>query len=120
VIDRLAEYDMVVAPSQGMETGPLVVLEAYAAGVPVIGSALGGIADKIADGVDGLLVRPYHSVDAWSAVLQRVGSDRPLVAGLTKGVRPPRSMSDVARDMRAIYDVAGRACETAETPCGVG
>jgi len=103
VIDRLAEYDMVVVPSQGMETGPLVVLEAFAAGVPVLGSALGGIPDKVRDGVDGLLVDPYHAVEAWRAALLRVGADRDLVAALTRGVRPPRSMAEVAREMRAIY-----------------
>ena len=103
VIDRIAEYDMLLVPSQGMETGPLVVLEAFAAGVPVVGSALGGIADKITDGVDGLLVRPYHAVDAWTEVLTRVGADRELVATLTRGVRPPRAMSDVAREMAALY-----------------
>lgn len=121
VIDRLAEYDMVVVPSQGMETGPLVVLEAFAAGVPVIGAALGGIADKIADGVDGLLVRPYHSVEAWSAALIRVGSDRRLVADLSGGVRPPRSMSDVARAMRALYEsLPGRAQVTTSTAVSAG
>jgi glycosyltransferase involved in cell wall biosynthesis len=103
VIDRMAEFDAVLVPSQGMETGPLVALEAFAAGVPVIGAALGGIADKVRDGIDGLLVRPYHSVEAWSTTLSRIGSDRRLMAELTKGVRPPRSMSDVAADMRAVY-----------------
>jgi len=93
----------VVVPSQGMETGPLVVLEAFAAGVPVLGSALGGIPDKVRDGVDGLLVDPYHAVEAWRAALLRVGADRDLVAALTRGVRPPRSMAEVAREMRAIY-----------------
>ncbi len=104
VVDRLAEYDMVAIPSQWMETGPLVALEAFAAGVPVIASDLGGLADKIHDDVDGLLVRPYHAVDAWSATLARVATDRPLVARLTQGVRPPRAMSDVAREMQAVYE----------------
>jgi glycosyltransferase involved in cell wall biosynthesis len=111
VIDRLAEYDLVLAPSQGMETGPLVVLEAFAAGVPVLGSALGGIADKITDGVDGLLVHPYHSVDAWSAALTRVGADRDAMARIIRGVRPPRAMSDVAREMRALYESLGASAE---------
>ena len=107
VVDRLAEYDMVVVPSQWMETGPLVVLEAFAAGVPVIGSDLGGLSDKVHDGVDGLLVRPYHAVDAWSAVLARVGSDRRLVGHLSQGVRPPRAMADVAREMQVVYETSG-------------
>jgi glycosyltransferase involved in cell wall biosynthesis len=38
-----------------METGPLTVLEAMAAGRPVIGSRLGGIAELVVEGKTGLL-----------------------------------------------------------------
>ena len=103
VVGRLAGYDLLAAPSQWMETGPLVVLEAFAAGVPVLGSALGGIADKITDGVDGLLVRPHDSLQAWTAALQRCVRQRGLVDGLRRGVRPPRTMACVADDMLALY-----------------
>lgn len=99
----LTEYDMVVVPSQWMETGPLVVLEAFAAGVPVLGSALGGIADKVRDGVDGLLVRPFDSHDAWSAALRRSAADFGLVQSLRAGVRPPRGSDAVGSDMRDLY-----------------
>ena len=40
VPDRMRQYHLVVIPSQWQETGPLVVYEAYAAGVPVIGKYL--------------------------------------------------------------------------------
>jgi glycosyltransferase involved in cell wall biosynthesis len=103
VVDRLAEYDLVAVPSQWLETGPLVVLEAFAAGVPVLGSALGGLLDKVTDGVDGLLVRPYDSVDAWAAMLRRLMDEHDLLPRVTAGVRPPRSMDDVATDMLAVY-----------------
>jgi len=103
VIHRLATYDAVVVPSQGMETGPLVVLEAFAAGVPVIGSALGGIAEKVTDGVNGLLVSPPDSVAAWRAVLQRCASDPDLLPRLRSATAPPREMAEVASDMHALY-----------------
>src|SRR5262245_56413088 len=45
VARTLARYDALVVPSQWLETGPLVVLEAFAAGIPVIGTRLGGIAE---------------------------------------------------------------------------
>jgi glycosyltransferase involved in cell wall biosynthesis len=47
-----------VFPSIGYEGGPRVILEAYAAGVPVIGSDIGGIPELIEHGVSGLLVAP--------------------------------------------------------------
>jgi glycosyltransferase involved in cell wall biosynthesis len=104
VVATLHAYDAVVVPSQAMETGPLVVLEAFAAGRPVIGSALGGIADKIRHDVDGLLVDPFHSVDAWTSALGRCVDEPALLARLRGNVRAPRSMDDVARDMRAVYE----------------
>ena len=70
VVERLSVYDVVAVPSQGLETGPLVVLEAFAAGVPVLGSAIGGIADKVNDGVDGFLVRPFDSETEWASALE--------------------------------------------------
>jgi glycosyltransferase involved in cell wall biosynthesis len=103
VIPTLARYDLVAIPSQWMETGPLVALEAFAAGVPVLGSALGGLADKIQDGTNGLLVRPHDSVDAWRDVLDRCRRDRDLVAHLARGVSRPKSMSDVAIEMLDVY-----------------
>ncbi len=103
VVDRLGGYDFVVVPSQWLETGPLVVLEAFAAGVPVIGSALGGLLDKVTDGVDGLLVRPFNSVDRWTEVLYRAATDPALPDRLRAGVAAPRRMADVAVEMCAVY-----------------
>jgi len=40
VINRLREYDFLAIPSRWLETGPMVALEAFAAGVPVLGSKL--------------------------------------------------------------------------------
>ena len=105
VIRRLAVYDLVVVPSQWMETGPLVVLEAFAAGRPVLGSALGGIAEKVRDGVDGMLVDPYASESAWRAALARCATDPDYVrVTLARGVETPRSTADVADDMASLYE----------------
>ena len=111
VMPTIARYDLVAIPSQWMETGPLVALEAFAAGVPVVGSALGGLADKIQDGVNGLLVRPHDSVQAWTAALDRCRRDRELVARLTRGISKPKSMNDVAIEMASVYSTLapGRA-----------
>ena len=114
VIPTIARYDLVAIPSQWMETGPLVALEAFAAGVPVVGSALGGLADKIQDGVNGLLVRPHDSVQAWTDALERCRRDRELVARLARGVSRPKSMDDVADEMAAVYSaLTGQAVKPA-------
>jgi glycosyltransferase involved in cell wall biosynthesis len=103
VVDTLAGYDLVAVPSQLVETGPLVVLEAFAAGVPVLGSSLGGIADKVAHGKNGWLVEPHASVDAWSAALSRCASEGQLLTRTRTAVRQARTMTDVAREMRSLY-----------------
>jgi glycosyltransferase involved in cell wall biosynthesis len=100
---RLAAFDALVAPSQLLETGPLVVLEAFAAGVPVIGSALGGIAEKVRHDVDGLLVTPFDAVDAWREQLDRCVTDRTLLPRLRRAIVPPRSIDDAAAQMYGLY-----------------
>lgn len=99
----LRGYHVLAAPSQWFETGPLVVLEAFAAGIPVVGSNLGGIAEKVQDGVNGLLVSSLD-VNAWRAALNRLATDRALLEHLRAGVQPPRSMEQVAQDMTALYE----------------
>jgi glycosyltransferase involved in cell wall biosynthesis len=102
VIDSLATYDVLAVPSRWLETGPLVVLEAFAAGRPVVGSRLGGIAELVRHGVDGLLVEP-ESIVAWGTALGALATDRQLLSRLTAGVRAPRTIGDVADDMESVY-----------------
>jgi glycosyltransferase involved in cell wall biosynthesis len=101
----LAEYDALAVPSCWLETGPLVVLEAFAAGIPVLGSRLGGIAELIRHDVDGLLVES-GSVVNWTATLSRVVAEAGLLGRLRTGVRPPRTMEVVADDMLMVYRAA--------------
>ncbi|HEX7778268.1 MAG TPA: glycosyltransferase [Vicinamibacterales bacterium] len=103
VTAQLARFDAVVVPSQLLETGPLVVLEAFAAGVPVIGSALGGIAEKVTHDIDGWLVSPHDSGDAWRGVLAACVRDRQLLPRLREGILPPRSLDDAAAEMHELY-----------------
>lgn len=101
VVEALGEYDALVIPSRVVEMAPLVILEAFSAGIPVIGSRLGGIAELVTEGVDGLLVEP-ESVDGWAKALRTL-ADSDTLAKLRAGVRAPRQMGDVATEMAAIY-----------------
>jgi len=79
-----------------------VVLEAFAAGVPVLGSRLGGIAELVREDVDGILVEPA-SVAAWTAALRTLATEPDRLARLRTGIRPPRTMTTVAAEMAALY-----------------
>ncbi len=104
VISRLREYDLLVVPSQWLETGPLVVLEAFAARIPVVGSNLGGIAELVRDGVNGVLVAPFDSPGAWAESLRRLCRAPGLLSTLRKAIRPPRNMRQVALELLPLYD----------------
>jgi glycosyltransferase involved in cell wall biosynthesis len=94
--------DIVAVPSRWLETGPLVVLEAFAAGRPVLGTWLGGIAELVKDGADGILLPP-DDPSAWAAAIARLAERPPDVARLRAGIRPPRTADDVADEMIALY-----------------
>ena len=98
----MTEYDLIVIPSRWLETGPLVALEAFAAGVPVLGANLGGVAESVRNGIDGLLIQP-DDVNAWSAAILKLADNRSFVDELKTNIRPPRTMNDVARDMSELY-----------------
>jgi len=104
VVQTMAAYDAVAVPSIGLETGPLVVLEAFAAGRPVLGSALGGIAEWVQHGVNGLLIPPGDA-KAWAHALVQC-SQPDLLAQLQAGITPPRTMQAVAADMLTVYQSA--------------
>ena len=64
----LAGLDVLVVPSRS-DGSPLVVCEAMAAGVPVVGSRVGGLPDLVEDGGSGLLVRPGEAEDLARALV---------------------------------------------------
>jgi len=67
------EADVFVMPSR-KDDMPVAVLEAMAAGLPVIGTRVGGMTEMVSHGVTGLLVPP-EDVDSLTAALTTVISD---------------------------------------------
>ncbi|HEY9632645.1 MAG TPA: glycosyltransferase [Coleofasciculaceae cyanobacterium] len=102
VSSALANFNLLAVPSQWLETGPLVVLEAQAVGTPVLGSNLGGIAELVRHGVDGWLV-PSGDVEAWTQSLLHLAENPDLLTRLRKGIQSVRTMSCVASDMAKLY-----------------
>jgi len=60
----------VLAVSSVAEGTPLAIVEAMAAGVPVVATAVGGIPEQVTDGLNGFLVEPRNPL----ALAQRIGS----------------------------------------------
>ena len=101
VVDTMRAYDVITVPSRCLETGPLVVMEAFAAGVPVVGANLGGISELVRNGRDGLLIDP--STSAWQQVLARLTRERDELTRMRANIPVTRSIADVASDMQGIY-----------------
>jgi glycosyltransferase involved in cell wall biosynthesis len=102
VSTAVANFDLLAVPSQWMETGPIVVLEAHAVGTPVLGANLGGIAELVHHGIDGLLL-PASDVSAWTQAIATLAQDRNLLAKLREGIQPVRTMDHVALEMLELY-----------------
>ena len=60
----LAELDLLIVPSRGGEATTRVILEAFAAGVPVVARPSGGIPEVVEHGVDGLLANACEELAA--------------------------------------------------------
>lgn len=97
--EALASFDVLAVPSQWLETGPIVVLEAAQAGVPVLGSDLGGIGEWLDSGISGWKV-PFNDVGAWLEALQEL----PVrLRRLPRSLPSVRSARDVAHEMHSLY-----------------
>ncbi len=105
VPELLAEVAVCVLPSLG-EGLPNAVLEAMAAGVPVVATRVGGIAEAVEDGVTGLLVPPRDASALARAIYGLLG-DQTLAArfGAAGRERVVRhfSIERYVRDTAALY-----------------
>ncbi|MGD9904514.1 MAG: glycosyltransferase [Vicinamibacterales bacterium] len=105
----LAGTDLLVVPSIWHEVAGIVIMEAHAAGVPVLASRLGGIPEVLRDEIDGVLFDPFTDGDLARALARLLG-DPSLMARLRAGTRPPRTNDDdVDALVTLLHGVVGRS-----------
>ena len=78
VDELVSKARALLVPSVWYEAQPRVILEAYAAGVPVLASRIGGLPDLIRDEESGLLVAPGDHA-AWAQAARRLLDDEAAV-----------------------------------------
>lgn len=98
----MANVDWVIVPSIWWENSPLVIQEAFAAGRPVICSDIGGMAENVANGVDGL---HFRAGDAFSLAdsIERAASTPGLWDRLRRGIRAPYEIGRHVNVLNRLY-----------------
>jgi GT2 family glycosyltransferase/glycosyltransferase involved in cell wall biosynthesis len=98
----LHDVDVLVVPSMWIENAPFIIREAFAAGLPVIASDLGGMAEMVRDGIDGLLFPPGDAASL-AGCLRRLIDEAGLLERLRAGIVPPMSIEVEAAGLREMY-----------------
>jgi phosphatidylinositol alpha-mannosyltransferase len=100
-----AACDLYVGPSTGGESFGIVLVEAMAAGLPVVASDIPGYDEVVRGGIDGLLVPPRDAV-ALAETVAHVLDDRDLASRLSAAGRARASTFDwevVVETLEGLY-----------------
>jgi len=98
----LDQIHVLVIPSLWEETLGLIGLEAQAAGVPVIASALGGMLDYVEDGVNGMLFTPGESSHLIHCI-EKILEQPSLLEQMSIRAIKPHTMPSHARKILELY-----------------
>jgi len=93
-----AEIDVLIVPSVWFENAPITIHESHMLGTPVVASNIGGMAEFVRDGVDGLHFQ--------------VGDADDLARTLTRFLDEPTLISQLSRDFLAVKTIQEDAVAT--------
>lgn len=96
LMGRMAGVDWVAVPSVWWENSPLVIQEAFLCGRPLLVSNIGGMAEKVRDGVDGIHVAAGNA-RAWASALISAASGLETWSALRSATVRPGTFEACAR-----------------------
>jgi glycosyltransferase involved in cell wall biosynthesis len=99
---RMARVDWVVVPSIWWEIFCLVISEAWRFGRPVIASNVGGPAERVTDGKDGLLFE-LGDARALADTIYRACTEEGLWKMLAQGITQPPSREEMVAGFMDVY-----------------
>jgi glycosyltransferase involved in cell wall biosynthesis len=111
VIELMRGMDWIVVPSIWWENSPVVIEEALIAGRPVICSNIGGMAEKVEDGVFGVHFEAGNAADL-ARTFKRCCGNGELWQRLVAGRRRPAEPDEVGARHMELYRAARAAAVT--------
>ncbi|WP_169337631.1 glycosyltransferase [Segetibacter koreensis] len=103
VVPTIRQFDALVLPSTVAEMSPLVIQEAFAAEVPVIGANLAGIAEQVQHGYNGLLF-DFNSTSSLRKVLSGIIEDKTVLDKLKGNIASPPDFESVVEQTLSVYN----------------
>ncbi|MCX7725617.1 MAG: glycosyltransferase [Chitinispirillaceae bacterium] len=103
IFDVLKDIDVLVVPSMCAENFPLVIMEAFAAKIPVIASNVGGIKVIVKDGVNGFLFEK-GDVKALTDIIKKIIKNKYIILELSKKIPHVKSIKEHAEEIENIYE----------------
>lgn len=99
----MREVDWTIVPSTWWENAPVVIQEAFHHGRPIIASNIGGMAEKVRDGIDGM---HFHvsNPESLAEAMARAIREPALWDRLRAGIRPPTSPAIAARQHADLFE----------------
>lgn len=104
VISTLSQHHVLCIPSE-FEMNPLVIQEAFAAGLPVLASDTNGNKEQVKDGVNGWLFQSKNSMDL-AAKLSVLIKDMDQVTAAGNNVPIPVDFKSIATQYIGVYTEA--------------
>jgi glycosyltransferase involved in cell wall biosynthesis/predicted SAM-dependent methyltransferase len=98
-----SKLDFIVVPSVWEDCAPLVISEAFAFGIPVIASNIGGIPDFVKDNFNGRLYQ-YNSPDELSRILQELVSNPSEILRMKNNINRNFNFSKYISHLTQVYD----------------
>jgi glycosyltransferase involved in cell wall biosynthesis len=102
-VDRLMQsVDLIVVPSIWWENSPVVIQEALRNGRPIVCSDIGGMAEKVRDGLDGFHFPVGNSVALASLLLKLAATPKPL-ADIAGTIQSPATVAEITDRYAQLY-----------------
>jgi len=107
VYDLMSQCDYIVVPSKWWENSPVVIQEAFAVRVPVICTGIGGLAEKVRDGVSGLHFARGDAADLLRTM--KLAADAKLADSLREGIPAVCTAMEMGRNYLKFFATERKA-----------